>query len=100
MLTLIILLVAAILGRARHAIPVMGVLLIPLFIAWSSLPRWHRGQSEAAELCHVQTLEGRLLQQFSLSGLRRSMGAAPLRRVPGSAGQHVAGINVYSPAVP
>jgi hypothetical protein len=61
---------ATTLGRARRAMPVMVALVIPLLVAWYSLPAWHPPQAEAAERCRDDTLEGRLLQPFTLCGLR------------------------------
>lgn len=61
---------AAVLGRARRAISVVGVLLIPLLLGWYSLPGSSRGQSEAAELCRGRRLEGTLLQPFNFCGAR------------------------------
>jgi hypothetical protein len=61
---------AAVLGRARRAIPVVAVLLVPLLIPLYSWPGSHRGPSDPAELCRVRTLAGRLVQPFSLCGLR------------------------------
>jgi hypothetical protein len=70
--TLVILLVdAAAFGRARRGIAVAGVLLLPLFTAWYSLPAWTRAYSrEPVVLCRVRTLEGRFLQPLGFCGVQ------------------------------